>query len=160
MTGSYTCQGDKLPPRVFCVDMSILDLDDLLPNPIYKVQKADCLVLCGKFIKWIIERKKKSLKDIIDQFESTIDTIVSRMMTGNTERKLEMDNQSLHLLVISQNGIGGEKLFELDLQQRLKRRGEDSYLKVKNRYSITVLTRRQIEDEIRSQGMWDQRSAT
>lgn len=92
-----------------------IHIDDMLPNPPYKVRKADCLILCGRVVRWIIKRKGAAMKDLLDQFESTIDALLNNIMT-NFGEKLEINNETLSLLVILRKGMSADRMFELGIK--------------------------------------------
>lgn len=140
------CNEQSLPPRVRCNNMRIEDIDSLLPDPPPRVKKADCLIFCDEKVSWIIEGKGKALKDMKEQFDSTVDLLIS----GRLGTDIGINRQSLKCLVIIEKGMGGEILFERDDQKRLRRKGETDWVKVKNIYPIYVLDRKEIDAERRN----------
>lgn len=139
---------------VICDEFSLLDLDAIgLPNT-HMVKKADCLCLCGGIPSWVIETKKTSLDEIVEQLEDTYERIARGELSGILKNE-RFNVDVMKALVIMEKGLGAERdMFTRDDKKYLQTTNK-VYVKVKHKIPILVLTKREINEMIRNAQRWD-----
>lgn len=147
MPNALYCQKIRLPPDISCDNAVSIDLDTKFPKRPPSMKIADCLVLCSGGIEWIIEVKRSYLKEFLDQMEQTIDFLNQANNENNNAFFLK---DSMKFLIIMKKGLGKERLFEVDSNKYLKRKG-GSYIKIINKYKIMVWKEKDIDQVVENE---------